>query len=332
MIRLQQHTSIIATVTSLIAMLFVSSVSKAELRTTTSPDALCSNGEQATYAYFEGSSNNWLVYILGGGVAANADQYRNRQKRFTEPQETDHFGPWVELVRDFQDEGFNTIILDYCTSDLHQGFHTHIIDGKTVYFHGRKIVENIIDMHKTQLENADKLVFAGYSAGSIGLGFNADLIAQFRNPYVIPDSFWLDEVSLNVRLGWTEGPWKNITKFVYGNLPPHCKGEHWGHCFPSRPLFAKHGIKNVFPIWNIGDSYGRHGDQDQLKKAIISDIKHYGAGYSIDAKAKQIKGFEEWGHVLTANELYWQNIDGVILRDLIWNWLNGQRQTEHISH
>ena len=38
----------------------------AELRTTTAPDALCSNGEQATYAYFDdGNSNDWLVYIHG---------------------------------------------------------------------------------------------------------------------------------------------------------------------------------------------------------------------------------------------------------------------------
>ena len=51
----------------------------AELRTTTAPDALCSNGEQATYAYFDdGKSNDWLVYIHGGGVATNTNQYRGR--------------------------------------------------------------------------------------------------------------------------------------------------------------------------------------------------------------------------------------------------------------
>jgi len=304
----------------------------AELRETTSPDALCSNGEQATYAYFEGTGKDWLVYIHGGGVAINADQYRNRQQRFTTPQETDDFGTWVPMVSDFKDRGFNVIVMDYCTSDLHQGFHTHRIDGKTVYFHGRRIVENIIDIHRDQLAGADRLVFAGYSAGSVGLGFNADLIAQFKDPYVIADSFWLDAESLRTRLGWTEGPWANITKFVYGNMPDHCKGGHWGHCFPSRPQFTKHGIDKVFPIWNIGDNYARHGDQARVKDGIISDIEHYGAGYSIDARAKQIKGFEEWGHVLTANDLYETPIDGVVLRELIWNWIDGTGQTMHIDH
>ena len=163
----------------------------AELRNTTSAEALCSNGEQATYAYYNnGESNNWLVYIHGGGVATNADQYRDRPAGMKSPTKNNYFG--VMLTNDFQKQGFNLIIIGYCTSDLHQGFHTHTIDGKTVYFYGRKIVENVIDLHKDQLAEADKLVFAGYSAGSIALGFNADLIAQFDDPYVIADSFWLD--------------------------------------------------------------------------------------------------------------------------------------------
>ena len=28
--------------------------------------ALCSNGEQATFTFFEGNTNNWLIYIQGG--------------------------------------------------------------------------------------------------------------------------------------------------------------------------------------------------------------------------------------------------------------------------
>ena len=246
------------------------------------------------------------------------------------PTKRDHFG--VRLTNDFQDRGFNIIIIGYCSSDVHQGFHTHSIGGETVYFHGRKIVENIIDLHKDQLVTAKRLVFAGYSAGSIALGFNADLIGQFNDPYVIADSFWLDAESLQMRLSWTKGPWTNITKFLYKNLPDHCKDDHWGHCFPSRPQFTKHGINKVFPIWNIGDRYARHGDQTRVKQGIVSDVKHYGAGYSIDAEAKQIKGFEEWGHVMTANDLYEKKINGVVLRELIWNWIDGNGKTTHIDH
>ena len=44
----------------------------AKLVETKSPKALCSNGEQATFTFFEGKSNNWLMYIQGGGVAAQS--------------------------------------------------------------------------------------------------------------------------------------------------------------------------------------------------------------------------------------------------------------------
>ena len=43
-------------------------------------------------------------------------------------------------------------------------------------------------------------------------------------------------------------------------------------------------------------------------------------------------GFEEWGHVMTANDLYTQEIGGVVLRALIWNWIDGKGQTTHINH
>ena len=91
---------------------------KAELRSTTSPDALCSNGEQATYDYVSNTkSKDWLVYIHGGGVAIDADNYRGRPAGMKSPTKNDHFG--VMLTNDFQKQGFNVIIIGYCTSDLH---------------------------------------------------------------------------------------------------------------------------------------------------------------------------------------------------------------------
>ena len=43
-----------------------------------------------------------------------------------------------------------------------------------------------------EFKSANELVFAGYSAGAVGLGFNSDLIKKYKNPKVIVDSFWLD--------------------------------------------------------------------------------------------------------------------------------------------
>ena len=91
------------------------------------------------------------------------------------------------------------------------------IDGKKVYFHGRYILEDIFNQYDEKFKKADKLIFAGYSAGSLALGLNVDLIKRYENPYIIADSFWLDAESLNVRLGWNDGPWPKIVKFLYND-------------------------------------------------------------------------------------------------------------------
>ncbi len=38
---------------------------------TTNPNAVCNNGEQATYTVKTGSTNKWAVILPGGGLAKN---------------------------------------------------------------------------------------------------------------------------------------------------------------------------------------------------------------------------------------------------------------------
>lgn len=303
----------------------------AALQTTTSPEAVCNDGKQATFSHFKADSNNWLVYVQGGGVAISADNFRERNIAMKTATKEENFGTWYPMVRDFVENGYNVIVIPHCSSDMHQGFHSHQIDGKNVPFHGRKIWEDIFARYDTDFHRADRLVVAGYSAGSIGIGFNIDLIAKYENLYVVADSFWLDTESFKARLGWTKGPWVNISKFVYPNMPEHCRGRHWAYCFPSRPHFDKWNIKNAFPIWNIGDSYNRHGDRDVMRSSTHSDIEYYGAGFSIDAKKRNAVGFEgnNYGHVMTGNALYSRKFQGTTVRDLIWNWLE-DRQPSHL--
>ena len=60
----------------IILSLLLFSSSNAEILKTKDPKALCSNGKQATFNFYENKSNNWLIYFQGGGVAANADMYK----------------------------------------------------------------------------------------------------------------------------------------------------------------------------------------------------------------------------------------------------------------
>ena len=314
----------------LIAIAGTSSIAQADLIKTKDEAAVCSNGKQATFIVSESKSNDWFVYFEGGGVAISPDAYKKRKSRWKKPRTDKNYGLDYPIVKDFKKKGFNVVVIPYCTSDLHQGAHTNLVDGKKVYFHGRKIVEDVFNQMHEEFKSANELVFAGYSAGAIGLGFNSDLIKKYKNPKVIVDSFWLDSESLRVRKGWTKGPWVEINKFVYGNMPKHCKG-HWSACFPQRAKFKSMKIKKVFPIWNIGDPYIK-GDMNKVKKSIKSDIKAYGAGFSIDAEALKVKGFEHWGHVITANKHYTQKFDGVSVKMLIDNWMAGSGQMSLVKH
>ncbi|MDA9713875.1 pectinacetylesterase family protein [Alphaproteobacteria bacterium] len=314
----------------LLNLLLFTSFSNAQLIETKDPKALCSNGEQATFTFFEGNTNNWLMYIQGGGVAANEDQYRSRNNGLKSPAVSNVRGK-TYMVEDFINNNYNVIYIPYCSNDIHQGTHVNNIDGKKVYFHGRYIIEDIFNQYDENFKKADKLIFAGYSAGSLALGLNVDLIKRYENPYIIADSFWLDAESLNVRLGWNEGPWPKIVKFLYNDRVEHCKDSHWANCFSSRPLFERNNLNNVFFIWNIGDPYMK-GNLDKVKQSINEDSLFYNAGFSINAEERKLKGNIEWGHVMTATDLYYKDFDGTSLQKLIWNWINGSGETIYINN
>lgn len=314
-----------------ICIFFFSSVTQASLVHTKDKDAVCSNGEQANYRLIKSSSKDWFIYFQGGGAATSPDDYKGRQSRFKQPTRNENFGDWYPIVEDFRNKGFNVAVIPYCTNDLYQGTHINKVDGKKIYFHGRKIVEDVFKQLDDEFKYANDLVFAGYSAGAIGLGLNADLIAQYDNPKIILDSFWLDTESRRARDGWNTGSWPAIIKFIYGtSLPLHCE-DSWQACFPQRSKFESMGLTNIFPIWNLGDPYIR-GDLDKVKQSIVSDITYYGAGFSIDAEALKVQGFGNWGHVVTANEHYTQKFDGISVKMLIDNWLAQNGETILIKH
>ena len=57
-----------------------------ELKLTTNPDAVCNNGEQATYTIKKAKSKKWAIILPGGGVARNADEYKSRSEGMKSPE------------------------------------------------------------------------------------------------------------------------------------------------------------------------------------------------------------------------------------------------------
>ena len=229
-----------------------------------------------------------------------------------------YFGQAIE--KDLEDRNYNLVFIPYCSSDLYQSDHINLIDGNEVPFRGRVIVEDVIKKIDKKLKNADEVMFLGYSAGAIGIGFHAKTIGKYKNVRVLVDSFWVD--------GETKKFYQNFEKnndrsFTYKSSMEACNNS-WVNCYPSRDNFEKNNIKDVFFIWNIGDKYA-NGVKDKLalKKAIKKDLEFYNAGFSIEADKRKISGFEDWGHVLAwDNKTYTKNYFDMSLQEAVNNWID----------
>ena len=143
-----------------------------ELNFINNHNAVCNNGEQATFTIKKGNSNKWVIILPGGGVARNNEEYTNRSQNKKEPEQKAHiFNQGIE--EDLEKRDYNMVFIPYCSSDLFQGNHFNLINNKEVPFKGRVIFESVIDQIYSKLKKADEIIFAGYSAGAIGIGFNA---------------------------------------------------------------------------------------------------------------------------------------------------------------
>lgn len=299
------------------------------LKKTTAPNAVCNNGEQATYTVKMGNTQKWAVILPGGGMARNAEEYKQRPIRMKQPEIKWHrFDAGIE--KDLENKGYNMVYIPYCTSDLYQGNHVISIDGKKVPFRGRVIVEDVIRALYDKLKTADDVIFAGYSAGAIGIGFHAGLIGEFNNARVLVDGFWFDEETTK----WMNDFAKNNDRsFTYKSSMTLCN-DNWVSCFPSRENFQKNGVHDVFLIWNIGDKYADGvTNRSALQKAIKSDIDYYGAGYSIQADKREISGFEDWGHVLAwSDKTYKKKYFKMSLQEAVNNWIDKKSDTIVIDY
>jgi hypothetical protein len=110
-----------------------------------------------------------------------------------------------------------------------------------------------------RLKNADEVMFLGYSAGAIGIGFHAKTIGKYKNVRVLVDSFWVDDETKKFYQNFEKN---NDRSFTYKSSMEACNNS-WVRCYPSRDNFEKNNIKDVFFIWNIGDKYA-NGVKDKL--------------------------------------------------------------------
>jgi hypothetical protein len=167
--------------------------------------ARCNNGDYFSVPVLDQSSDNWVIYLAGGGYcdddswdcddrAVDPDRwgftYEHNLRDYFDAYDDHDPIPWTfsEGILatdsgenpDFYDA--NMMYIQYCSSDLYSGDGgTEVTSEGTFYFAGREIFAEALDIAVTfGLDDDDtnqKVVFAGSSAGAIGVLSNADQIA-----------------------------------------------------------------------------------------------------------------------------------------------------------
>tara|TARA_A100001015_G_scaffold188037_1_gene209433 strand:+ start:606 stop:1637 length:1032 start_codon:yes stop_codon:yes gene_type:complete len=295
--------------------------SQFKLKNVTDKAAVCNSGEVANFWLSEQGTNKWLIQLPGGGAAWSAKVYAKRGQNKKKPAkgQTQPLSNSA-IAKQFHGFGYNVLKLHYCSSDLYAGNHSNNIDGKSVPFKGRKIVESIISEYEEKFRAADDIVIAGTSAGVYGAVLNIDLWSKFDNSRFILDSIWRDDFQKTLKT-----PDNKWTKFPLGKMPSHCKGDFLKNCSITRSTLEAHGMKEAFLIFNFGDPYNWSKKDNQKTKFTNSfkkDAMLFGGGFSVDAKKYKLAGAEKWGHgLLTQSKYYDKKIGGKSLSQTIEQWV-----------
>ena len=153
--------------------------------------AVCLDGSQPAYYFRKGhgkGSTKWLVHFFGGAWCF--DEVSCVQRSKTILGSTKHLPAYPPKLQgilsgdykvnpDFYN--WNAVLLCYCDGASFTGYLSQPIsvDGRNVYFRGKKILHVIMnELLLGELKNADKVLLSGTSAGALAAMMNADYIRE----------------------------------------------------------------------------------------------------------------------------------------------------------
>lgn len=171
--------------------------------------AVCNNGEPAdmrvtTVADGSGISDKWFIHLQGGGSCKDDTSCQDRWPQGMQPAGYVANGLQNLTRTGGSFDGYNTVQINYCSSDgwigssegtvdgngdpvVYNGTDTLVVSGGgagtyTVHFRGKRIVQAALD----EIENlysltttASEVVFAGKSAGSAGVQAHIDKVDDY---------------------------------------------------------------------------------------------------------------------------------------------------------
>eukprot|EP00794_Sanderia_malayensis_P009961 gene9961-10981_t len=168
--------------------------------------AVCNDGSSGIYYLEKTSSTKWVIFLESGGACYDRESCAKRMLQEPYLTSSTDYPAHIEgedilssdRAKNFA-YNYNKLLIPYCSSDLWLGNATismgPVTNRNFVHFRGYQIFTSVIQDIETKfdLKNATDIVFAGSSAGGIGVLNYASLMKNKFNAtelFVIVDSAW----------------------------------------------------------------------------------------------------------------------------------------------
>ena len=202
--------------------------------------AVCNDGSPAVYYFRQGTgsgSNNWIVFLAGGGFCYSVESCHERmldtpELMTSKGKPATFVGNGILSDLAAQNPDFfnaNHVAIPYCSSDLWSGDREKSSATGGYKFRGLKIVRAIInDLRRAgnnPLFNAKRILFSGTSAGGIGVMVHLDwLAAQFPAAEVrgVNDAGWTPAQILDLPIPGTAFPIQQALQLWNGKPDASC--------------------------------------------------------------------------------------------------------------
>lgn len=172
--------------------------------------ARCINGSPSGYYFDQGSSNNTVIFLQGGGACWTADaslfscwlRYNTSLGSSTGWAATMAYDTnWMNRDCSLNPIActWNLVYVPYCSGDVHIGTRTAIVnESLPFYFSGHNTIAAVVEdlVARTGIATAEDVIFTGSSAGGFGTFLNADyvsgklLAAGARRVRAAPQAGW----------------------------------------------------------------------------------------------------------------------------------------------
>ena len=168
---------------------------KHEVKDAGKKHAVCNDGSPAAFYFRPGKEpnrNKWIIFLQGGGACGTdhdcSMRWKDEHNLMTSsglPMRKQEPGLLSDDEQENPDFGrYTLVVVHYCSSDGYAGDTERMVDGRLLQFRGRRIVDAVLDdlqdrsvVGTPTLRDATEVLFAGTSAGGIGMHNNLDRVA-----------------------------------------------------------------------------------------------------------------------------------------------------------